>query len=430
MGSRRAHAKTRNACGQCKRRRVRCNLQGPVCAHCERRKELCDYTLEWGPVTAGSVIPAATRESREPFRCPTQESISAALASRATMLPPQPSLVLQEAFINVVRWFQTTCEPPRTMMPARYLESFEFKPQYSSDPQIFHYLIPYVTAVSALCSLRRDRSREPELLPSAYHANVTASRAFRGIEREVNSTNWPSILLVTLCNLMFYFAAAQFTPPEDFDYLEIFQHVLRGTGGVRKQILEHLISIGFLKETPLSSPFHFLLQYRLHPPNAASSDSAALPPPSPLPSPPYDDDEAEAHAALALLASSARHPADTPASTVAACAEALALLQKWAVAIRCAPRKWAHFFYWPCAVSPAFVDALTARQPVATLIFVHWCAVMRRAPDTWFLDGWARRTAVAAMTVVVASSAVEDYDVCCSYYELLRWPMEVFNDPV
>ncbi|KAI1275597.1 hypothetical protein F5Y07DRAFT_409215 [Xylaria sp. FL0933] len=381
MGSRRAHAKTRN----CKRRRVR----GPVCAHCERRKELCDYTLEWGPVTARSVIPAATKESREPFRCPTQESISAALASRATMLPPQPSLVLQEAFINVVRWFQTTCEPPRTMMPARYLESFEFKPQYSSDPQIFHYLIPYVTAVSALCSLRRDRSREPELLPSAYHANVTASRAFRGIEREVNSTNWPSILLVTLCNLMFYFAAAQFTAPEDFDYLEIFQHVLRGTGGVRKQILEHLISIGFLKEMP-----------------------------------------AEAHAALALLASSARHPADTPPETVAACAEALALLRRWAAAIRCAPRKWAHFFYWPCAVSPAFVDALTARQPVATLIFVHWCAVMRRAPDTWFLDGWARRTAVAAMTVVVAaSSAVEDYDGN-SYYELLRWPMEVFSNPV
>ncbi|KAI1356137.1 hypothetical protein F5Y01DRAFT_268638 [Xylaria sp. FL0043] len=54
---------------------------------------------------------------------------------------------------------------------------------------------------------------------------------------------------------------------------------------------------------------------------------------------------------------------------------------------------------------------------------------MRRAPDTWFLGGWARRTAVAAMTaVVVASSAVDDYDGS-NYYELLRWPMGVFSNP-
>ncbi|KAI0433722.1 hypothetical protein F5Y09DRAFT_297982 [Xylaria sp. FL1042] len=427
MGSRRPHVKTRNACGQCKRRRVRCNLQGPVCTHCERRKELCDYTLEWGPVTAGSVVPAATKESREPFRSPTQASISAALASRETtpQLQPQPSLVLQEAFINVVRWFQSTCEPPRTMLPATYLESFEFKPQYSSDPQIFHYLIPYVTAVSSLCSLRRDHSRAPELLPSAYAANVTASRAFRGIERDVNNTNWPSILLVTLCNLMFHFAAAQFTPPADFDYLEIFQHVLRGTGGIRMQILEHLFTIGFLKKAP-SAALPILAQYKPNP-SAVSSNPMALPLPAPAHTP---LDDAEAHAALARLAAEVRHPTDTPPATVAACAEALALLRKWAVVVDGAPRKWAHFFYWPCAVSQTFVEALTTRQPVATLIFVYWCAVMRRAPDTWFLDGWARRTAFAAMAAVAPALGEEGDYGGYYYYELLRWPMKVFNETV
>ncbi|KAI1424059.1 hypothetical protein F5Y12DRAFT_495479 [Xylaria sp. FL1777] len=282
------------------------------------------------------------------------------------------------------------------MVPGPYLESFEFRPQYSSNPQIFHYLIPYVAAVGSLCALRRDRSRASELLPSAYQANVAATAAFRAVERDdVNGANWPSILLFSLCNLMFHFAAAQFTPPADFDFLEIFRHVLRGTGGLRRQLLDHLVKIGFLRKE--DAPLRFGA------PETAPRDVR---------------DVEETQAALALLAS-ATHPGDTPAATVAACDEALALLRRWAFLIGGAPRQWAHFFYWPCAVSQAFVAALEDRHPVALLIFVHWCAVMRRAPDAWFLDGWARRTAFAAMAVIAPTTD----------YGFLRWPVAVF-DPV
>ncbi|KAI1369981.1 hypothetical protein F5Y08DRAFT_6633 [Xylaria arbuscula] len=412
MGSRRSHAKTRNgeifpglasiriitnvtiACGQCKRRRVRCNLQGPVCSNCSRRREVCDYTLEYGIVTATSVI--ATKGSPS-SKSPTQASISAALARSQTS--PQPSLVLQESLINVVRWFESECEPPQTMIPGRYLETFEFRPQYSQNPGRFHYLVPYVTAVSTLHSLHRAPSRAAELLPAAYQANVAASSAFRGVERgQVDSDNWPSILLFTLCNLMFNFAAVRFTPAADFDYLEIFQHVLRGTGGLRTNLLQHLLKIGFLKDSQA-----FVLHNSSDPNNNNHHNT-------------YD--MAQTQAALARLGYEAQHPQDTPIEVVTACDEALALLRTWVFFVGGYPCRWAHLFFWPCAVSPVFVRALEDRQPVATLVFVYWCAVMQRVPNVWFLDGWARRTALAAMTVVALEMTNS---------ELLRWPMSVFG---
>ncbi|TGJ88192.1 hypothetical protein E0Z10_g591 [Xylaria hypoxylon] len=272
------------------------------------------------------------------------------------------------------------------MIPGHSLASFEFKPQYSENPQIFQYLVPHITAVGSLHSIRQDKSREPELLPSAYEANVVASTAFRGIERDVNSKNWPSIILFTLCNLMFHFAASQSTAPSDFDYLEIFQRVLRGTGAIRKQLLMQVFTSGLVRQGRVCSG------------GTVSSHNI------------------ETHRALHLL-TSATHPDGTPEATIAACSEALELLKKWVFMVDGYPKYWAHLFYWPCAVSQTFVLTLGERQPVATLIFIHWCAIMQRAPEAWFLDGWARRTAFAAMAAIPPTI---DYD-------LLRWPMAVLD---
>ncbi|KAF2966427.1 hypothetical protein GQX73_g7156 [Xylaria multiplex] len=272
------------------------------------------------------------------------------------------------------------------MIPGAPLASFEFKPQYSANTQIFRYLIPYISAVRSLYSIHQDRSREPDLLPSAYEASVVASTAFRGVEREVNSNNWPSILLFILCNLMFYFGVSRSTAPRDFDYLEIFQCVLRGTGTIRKELLIRVFMTGLIGEN------------RAHYSYIASPQAI------------------KTQGALTLL-TSASHPNNTPDATIAACNEALVLLKGWVVTVDGCPKNWAHFFYWPCAVSEAFVLVLGERQPIAILIFIHWCAVMHHAPETWFLDGWARRTALAAMTAIPPTI---DYD-------LLRWPMAVFN---
>lgn len=46
MPSKRKHTKTRHGCKTCRERRVRCDLQRPVCRNCTKRKIVCGYTKE------------------------------------------------------------------------------------------------------------------------------------------------------------------------------------------------------------------------------------------------------------------------------------------------------------------------------------------------------------------------------------------------
>lgn len=61
-----------------------------------------------------------------------------------------------------------------------------------------------------------------------------------------------------------------------------------------------------------------------------------------------------------------------------------------------------------------FSELLNERHPVSLLIYIHWCAIMHRAPNRWFLNGWARRAATAA-----ALHLGPQWD------EFLEWPRTV-----
>jgi hypothetical protein len=70
-------------------------------------------------------------------------------------------------------------------------------------------------------------------------------------------------------------------------------------------------------------------------------------------------------------------------------------------------------------VSQEFVELLLMKQPVALLVYVHWCAIMHRTPRRWFMNGWDRRAADTAM-----SSMGPEWNA------LLEWPRSSFeSDP-
>jgi hypothetical protein len=248
-----------------------------------------------------------------------------------------------------------------------------------------------MNAVKALHSIDKAK-KASELLPCTFEASVVASSSFRRIEHNMNDTNWPSVTLFTVCHLLFNFAITKYVAADNFDYLEVFKRVLRSTGDTQKQIVWHVRRAGLLE--PSYVPARGDLD--------AAAAAALLT---------YN---AETRTALELLAL-AKHPKGAPIVTVMACTQALESLTEWAIAADGYPRDWTQFFYWPCVVPPAFVLALEKKQPIATLIFIHWCAIMHRAPKAWFLDGWARRTAFAAMAEVPATNR-----------DLLKWPMTVF----
>lgn len=79
--------------------------------------------------------------------------------------------------------------------------------------------------------------------------------------------------------------------------------------------------------------------------------------------------------------------------------QAVELLQTWCVSIQGQPRTWLHVLSWPALVSDAFVAQLQCRHEnssVALAIFLHWCMIMIRLDDTWFLNGWIAQLAQQA----------------------------------
>lgn len=99
--------------------------------------------------------------------------------------------------------------------------------------------------------------------------------------------------------------------------------------------------------------------------------------------------------------------------------QAAELLQTWCISIQGQPRTWLHILSWPALVSEAFVAQLQYKHEnssVALAIFLHWCVIMMRFDDTWFLDGWIAQLAQQAWaqlgggwesSVIIAAQALQ-----------------------
>ena len=72
-------------------------------------------------------------------------------------------------------------------------------------------------------------------------------------------------------------------------------------------------------------------------------------------------------------------------------------LRQWVLSMNGYPRAWTHFLWWPANVSKAYLKLLAACDSDALVVFLHWCAIMTRAPKRWFLDDWASTVAMAAV---------------------------------
>lgn len=99
--------------------------------------------------------------------------------------------------------------------------------------------------------------------------------------------------------------------------------------------------------------------------------------------------------------------------------QAAELLQTWCVSIQGQPRTWLHILSWPALVSEVFIAQLQGKHKnnsAALAIFLHWCVIMIKFDDTWFLDGWIAQLAQQAWaqlgggwesTVITAARALQ-----------------------
>ncbi|KAI0877668.1 hypothetical protein GGS24DRAFT_446357 [Hypoxylon argillaceum] len=395
--SKRFHSKSRNGCGQCKRRRVRCNFQGPVCSNCHRRNEFCDYLVDYDshlPEIEGSRSHAYTTTPFEPIiACRPMKSFSfedeyAYLSSCAELfiaLDYYPILANEGDLQACTKaFFSNTDWPPFALSRDKLPVS---KGDYGYQNKTLDYLLPTISSLCAMHQTLQRESQSPGTYAQALQYNITASTRFRHTENGVHEGNWLPMLMFGVGYIMFSFADALSAPDCDFDYLSVF-HILRGTAKIGDEIGEHL------EKSYLSG----ILQRRRRE----------------LAEPSGPDDSLQAINQLGL----SEHPTGTSETTRAHCRHALDKLKWWARFVHGTPQIWKHFILWPASVTDGFIIALKEKQPLALLTYIYWCTVMYRAPRRWYTDGWHQRVAVAVM-----SELGPEYDA------LLEWPSFTLSLP-
>ncbi|KAI0445078.1 hypothetical protein F4803DRAFT_560395 [Xylaria telfairii] len=385
-GSKRFHTKSRN----CKRRRVRCNCQGPVCSNCQRRNEVCDYLREY----------SSQSPEVEAFRRHAQITL---VRSNHAPLPRRMA-----AFVDDNPYFSSCADLVVSLDLApisakerellAHTTAFFLRTDWAPSPlprgdhdyqnKKLAYLLPTISSLCAMHQTVQRKSHSSSAYARAVQHHINASARFRHAERGVHEGNWLPILMFGIGHIMFTFAAAEFMPDCDFDFLGIF-HVLRGTAQIGDQI-------GMFLER---SKLYAILERRRRGMDVVSSP----------------DGITEALDQLSLV----EHPEGTFETTRTHCEHAIEAFKWWVRFIDGAPRIWRHFYLWPASVTDGFVTALKEKQPVALLIYTYWCVVMQRAPQRWYANGWHQRVAAAAMSGIDSE-----------YRAFLEWPSLALSLPL
>ncbi|QKX57873.1 uncharacterized protein TRUGW13939_04993 [Talaromyces rugulosus] len=75
---------------------------------------------------------------------------------------------------------------------------------------------------------------------------------------------------------------------------------------------------------------------------------------------------------------------------------------------------WA--FRWPICVAPIFISNLRDRRPMALVLLAHYCILLHKMDDFWWMKGWPRRLLHSIYTTLAPS-----------WRDAIRWPVEVIG---
>ncbi|KAI1134261.1 hypothetical protein F5Y05DRAFT_406681 [Hypoxylon sp. FL0543] len=336
--SRRIHTKSRNSCIPCRQRRVRCNLQAPICANCHRRNESCSYrqnTQEFSLDSLDAHIIMAQAEFSNAAVIPVlrefpeldssfhgeDDFYEAQIVAEGLNASPVTGFVEKTFFLSGLSIFEK----------ATFVQEFE------RQARAFKYVHRTMTALYALYESCQGKSH-PNLQVAAYQNHIEASVLFRQSQVQVNEGNWMAILVFGIGVIVFQFADALRASDEADGYLQVL-YVLRNSCELGSEVAPYLLASPIMRFTgPQLSQLKFPLNELI-----------------------WD--------AICGL-DSLDYPKDTADTIRCACLHSIAALKEWVTAIDGHPRNWRHFIHWPAAVSAQYLSALSHKHPVALVVFV------------------------------------------------------------
>ncbi|OKL63313.1 hypothetical protein UA08_01806 [Talaromyces atroroseus] len=411
--SRKFHTKTRNGCTNCKRRRVKvagslfdhrglmlyilthqqCNLQAPQCHHCKRRGEECSFqSKDERPAAGDNDFNKNNSENRLSIarRQRPQSQLSNTLPSQ------WPSLAIDHALL---RWHYNALaadslallkEDPRRV---ELVWKGEVPLKSQQDP----WLDSACMAISALHICHLQPPNPEDYYTAAFKNYHSAVVAFPKAVKDITPENSVAILSFSLLILMFQLGISCVPGAGPMTHalpvIDAYNAVsaMRGTWSLIDQLGPHL------QRSRLSALFVHRKHLRFET---------------------LDETYETMLKTLAELNDTVVYELRY-GNEREICAQAITVLRFWfSIMAAKLPTTWLLLLWWPAGVSPEFLQLLKDRNPVALVIFCHWCAGINNLPKKWYLEGWAERMLRSMLEILGPE-----------WHFAVQWPLdEVFNN--
>ncbi|VUC35955.1 unnamed protein product [Clonostachys rosea] len=204
----------------------------------------------------------------------------------------------------------------------------------------------------------------------SYFHQVESSRHFRRVVPRLTETNWFASMIFGIGLMSFHFQTAR-TVQTQADGPDPFRALL---------VLRY--------SAPLATAIGSWLMNSMVPSMIRRDNE-----------PPPRLDEKDDMAILSLHALLGGDILNMSTRTHSVCEHAVHALYRWLLVTSGRPRTWRDFIEWPAAVSDEFLVLVQEQKhPAAVIILMYWCAIMSKAPKTWFIDDWAVAAASQAMS--------------------------------
>ncbi|KAI1300559.1 hypothetical protein F5Y03DRAFT_363746 [Xylaria venustula] len=239
-----------------------------------------------------------------------------------------------------------------------------------------------------------------DILALVYSNQILGSRTFRRAVPSVDENNWVAVMAFTIAVLVFrLYSGRQSTTFSGV--VTDMTIALRSAGIMGNELKPFFLGSGVFGE--------YLMN------RARRSAPRVIDPAVVL---------ALAHLKMINEERTVTNPREMAEQSV--CARAIDSLQQWVALVSGKPRTWAHYVWWPADVPAEFIDLLKGKSPVALLVFVYWCAVVGRANQQWFLNGWVSKAGGVAMAEMGPGVSFYhlDFLFCsCSYHSFPYFPI-------
>ncbi|KAL1984495.1 hypothetical protein VTN96DRAFT_9094 [Rasamsonia emersonii] len=398
-GLRRSHIKSRHGCGQCKKRRLKCDEKPPRCGRCRTRGLKCDYedrfrpellapssisashhlgskiTFEFDKLSYGAV-PAPSTVSKDSTEIPLSQRGSfknnASLCRSSAITGPKMAISSRTQLIpddlhyrdyqvmhhySTVTVFTITSDSRRLPVWQHLIPSVA-----QSSDYVRHALL----AFSALHMTHLQPENQHQHLSLASRHQCTALSRFR---KSVNSITAENADAVYLFSLLVLLSELRLMHPSYEHYdgnLDPIDKLLQ-----RFILIRNIVSLW--RTDTWSRPASVIrnLIQQLKP-----SDVHIIP--------------SEFYSILEEL-EDLNQKTTINADEREIYSQSIRQLGRTLALIIAKPKDWFPALFWAIFVPLRYIDALKAKRPISLIVLAHYCVLIHHSPERWWMKGWSDR---------------------------------------